>query len=86
MRKTYPGNFVFEFDLSPDENGMVPLMLNITNDSPTLLHFELQPIIDIGGSLAVEFAVFPYMVSMNCLYHIIVLITIYFLNHYIIEI
>lgn len=63
VKKTFGGNFVFEFDLPPDENGSVPLLLNITNDSPTLLTFNLEPIIDIGGTLSVELAVSPFMVS-----------------------
>ncbi|XP_063607987.1 post-GPI attachment to proteins factor 6-like isoform X1 [Penaeus indicus] len=61
VKKTFGGNFVFEFDLPPDENGSVPLLLNITNDSPTLLTFNLEPIIDIGGTLSVELAVSPFM-------------------------
>ncbi|KAK4311369.1 hypothetical protein Pmani_017128 [Petrolisthes manimaculis] len=61
VKKTFGGNFVFEYDLSPDENGSVPLLLNLTNASPTLLTFFLQPIIDIGGTLSVELALSPFM-------------------------
>ncbi|XP_069936970.1 transmembrane protein 8B isoform X4 [Cherax quadricarinatus] len=61
VKKTFGGNFVFEYDLPPDENGSVPLLLNITSASPTLLAFHLEPIIDIGGTLSVELAISPYM-------------------------
>ncbi|XP_045606812.2 post-GPI attachment to proteins factor 6 isoform X1 [Procambarus clarkii] len=61
VKKTFGGNFVFEYDLPPDENGSVPLLLNITNASPTLLAFRLEPIIDIGGTLSVELAISPFM-------------------------
>ncbi|XP_071532485.1 post-GPI attachment to proteins factor 6-like isoform X2 [Panulirus ornatus] len=66
VKKTFGGNFVFEYDLPPDENGSVPLLLNITNGSPTLLAFNLEPIIDIGGTLSVELAISPFInISMH---------------------
>ncbi|XP_042217119.1 post-GPI attachment to proteins factor 6-like isoform X2 [Homarus americanus] len=61
VKKTFGGNFVFEYDLPPDENDSVPLLLNITNASPTLLTFNLEPIIDIGGTVSVELAISPFM-------------------------
>ncbi|XP_064087571.1 post-GPI attachment to proteins factor 6-like isoform X2 [Macrobrachium nipponense] len=61
VKKTFGGNFVFEYDLPPDENGTVPLLLNISNASPTMLTFALESIIDIGGTLSVELAVSPFM-------------------------
>ncbi|RXG68572.1 Transmembrane protein 8B [Armadillidium vulgare] len=59
-RKTFPGNFVYEFDFKPNANGSVPLMLNLSNQTPTTLSFEIQSIIDIGGTLAVDIALSPF--------------------------
>ncbi|XP_068218327.1 post-GPI attachment to proteins factor 6-like [Palaemon carinicauda] len=61
VKKTFGGNFVFEYDLPPDENGTVPLVINISNGIPTMLTFSLESIIDIGGTLSVELAVSPFM-------------------------
>lgn len=63
VKKTFGGNFVFEYDLPPNENGSVPLLLDISNRSPTILTFNLESVTDIGGTLVVELAISPYIVS-----------------------
>lgn len=63
VKKTFSGTFVFEYDLPPNENGSVPLLLDISNASPTILAFALEQITDIGGTLRVELAISPFMVS-----------------------
>uniref|UniRef100_A0A6A7G2I8 Transmembrane protein 8B n=1 Tax=Hirondellea gigas TaxID=1518452 RepID=A0A6A7G2I8_9CRUS len=61
VRKTFSGNFVFEYDLSPNSNGSVPLLVNISTATPTLLAFALTPFMDLGGTLSVELALYPFL-------------------------
>lgn len=63
VKKTFGGNFVFEYDLPPNENGSVPLLLDISNRSPTILTFNLESVTDIGGTLVVELAISPFINS-----------------------
>ncbi|KAG0711247.1 Post-GPI attachment to proteins factor 6 [Chionoecetes opilio] len=65
VKKTFGGNFVFEYDLPPNENGSVPLLLDISNTSPTLLAFNLESITDIGGTLVIELAISPFINNNN---------------------
>ncbi|KAK8398671.1 hypothetical protein O3P69_004058 [Scylla paramamosain] len=65
VKKTFGGNFVFEYDLPPNENGSVPLLLDINNTSPTLLTFNLESVTDIGGTLVIELAISPFINNNN---------------------
>ncbi|MPC32788.1 Transmembrane protein 8A [Portunus trituberculatus] len=65
VKKTFGGNFVFEYDLPPNENGSVPLLLDISNTSPTLLTFNLESVTDIGGTLVIELAISPFINNNN---------------------
>ncbi|CAL4067786.1 unnamed protein product [Meganyctiphanes norvegica] len=70
-KKTFGGNYAFEYDVALDENGTSVLVLNITNDSPTVLSFELEHIIDIGGTLLIEIGVSPFMNTSNHNYSLV---------------
>ena len=50
--QTYREFFMFDYDLLPDQNGTVPLTLNITSGTTALLKFEVNDIYDIGGTLS----------------------------------
>lgn len=63
MRKTYGGNFLFEFDQLPFENGSTPLKAHVSTLSPTLMSFEIRPSHDIGGTLNFEIGLDPFLVS-----------------------
>ncbi|XP_034251935.1 transmembrane protein 8B [Thrips palmi] len=66
MRKTYGGNFLFEFDQLPFENGSSPLKAYVSTLSPTLMSFEIRPSHDIGGTLNFEVGLDPFL---NTSYH-----------------
>ncbi|KAA0202300.1 hypothetical protein HAZT_HAZT001296 [Hyalella azteca] len=61
VRKSFSDNLVFEYDLSPNINGSVPLMVNVSTTTPTLLVFSLTPFLDLGGTLSVELALYPFL-------------------------
>jgi hypothetical protein len=52
LRQTYREFFMFDYDLLPDQNGTVPLTLNITSGMNALLKFDVNDIYDIGGTLS----------------------------------
>lgn len=60
-RKTYGGNFLFEFDQLPFENGSTPLKAYVGTMSPTLMSFEIRPSQDIGGTLNFEIGLDPFL-------------------------
>uniref|UniRef100_T1IR86 EGF-like domain-containing protein n=1 Tax=Strigamia maritima TaxID=126957 RepID=T1IR86_STRMM len=57
VRKTFPGNFLFEYVRSAPENGSLPTKLNLNNSRPAVLAFPIQPILDIGGTLTLEIGI-----------------------------
>lgn len=56
LRQTYREFFMFDYDLLPDENGTVPLSLNITGGIPTAMQFDVGDVYDIGGTLSFAIA------------------------------
>ncbi|XP_054086827.1 uncharacterized protein LOC105219972 isoform X3 [Zeugodacus cucurbitae] len=51
LRQTYREFFMFDYDLMPDENGTVPLVLNLTSSVPAGFAFDVGEVHDIGGTL-----------------------------------
>lgn len=56
LRQTYREFFMFDYDLTPDVNGTVPPVLNLTGDKVTALRFDLGGVYDIGGTLSFALA------------------------------
>lgn len=52
LRQTYREFFMFDYDLIPDNNGTVPLVLNLTAGTPAGFSFEVGDVYDIGGTLS----------------------------------
>lgn len=52
LRQTYREFFMFDYDLIPDANGTVPLVLNLTAGTPAGFAFEVGDVYDIGGTLS----------------------------------
>ncbi|XP_055923010.1 uncharacterized protein LOC129953695 [Eupeodes corollae] len=52
LRQTYREFFMFDYDLIPDSNGTVPLVLNLTAGTPAGFSFEVGDVYDIGGTLS----------------------------------
>lgn len=51
LRQSYHEFFMFDYDLYPDANGTVPVLLNLTAHSAAGFAFELGEVYDIGGTL-----------------------------------
>lgn len=51
LRQSYHEFFMFDYDLHPDVNGTVPVLLNLTAHSAAGFAFELGEVYDIGGTL-----------------------------------
>lgn len=51
LRQSYHEFFMFDYDLCPDANGTVPVLLNLTAHSAAGFAFELGEVYDIGGTL-----------------------------------
>ncbi|XP_046866091.1 uncharacterized protein LOC26529325 [Drosophila willistoni] len=58
LRQTYREFFMFDYDLQPDTNGTVPVVLNLTAQSAAGFAFDVGEVYDIGGTLT-------YAVSMK---------------------
>lgn len=56
LRQTYREFFMFDYDLLPDENGTVPISLNLTGGLPTAMKFDVGDVYDIGGTLSFAIA------------------------------
>ncbi|XP_070504213.1 uncharacterized protein [Chironomus tepperi] len=56
LRQTYREFFMYDYDLVPDANGSVPLSINLTSRTPTLMKFEIGDVYDIGGTVTFALA------------------------------
>ncbi|XP_004524302.1 uncharacterized protein LOC101456267 isoform X1 [Ceratitis capitata] len=63
LRQTYREFFTFDYDLMPDENGTVPMVLNLTSAEPAGFAFELGDVYDIGGTLSFAISMKPEIES-----------------------
>ncbi|GAB6028880.1 hypothetical protein CHUAL_004680 [Chamberlinius hualienensis] len=64
LKKTFPGNFVFNYEEIPSNATSAStsssswansvIKVNVSNFSPTLLVVPIQPLVDIGGTIAFE--------------------------------
>lgn len=56
LRQTYREFFMYDYDLLPDANGTVPMSINLTAGTPSLMRFDIGDVYDIGGTLSFAIA------------------------------